>query len=101
MTTVHYEPERLRLCMEGHAASGEAGKDLVCAALSMLMMTLERRMEEQQERMHPSVRRETGSFSIRCRPEKEWESACREGFETVYAGLRLLAEERSDCVRIR
>lgn len=98
MTAVRYDREGLRLEMEGHAGAGEFGRDLVCAALSMLMMTLERRMEERAERTLPQVRRAPGSFMIRCRPEREDEPLCRESFDTVAAGLALLAENCGGCV---
>ena len=46
MTRVEYDRAALSLSMEGHAGAGEPGYDLVCAALSTLMMTLERRVQE-------------------------------------------------------
>ena len=50
MTRVCYDRAALSLSMEGHAGAGEAGNDLVCAALSALMLTLEKRMQETAER---------------------------------------------------
>ena len=44
MTRVCYDRAGLLLRMEGHAQAGPEGQDLVCAALSMLMMALERRI---------------------------------------------------------
>ena len=55
MTKIVYEPDRLRLRMEGHAGAGAEGEDLVCAALSMLGMTLERRVTELAEHGFPVV----------------------------------------------
>ena len=101
MTRVCYDREALRLTMEGHAGAGAFGADPVCAALSMLMMTLERRMEEWAEKTLPVIRRGAGSFMLECRPEAEDEALCRESFDTVAAGLALLAENRADCVCFR
>lgn len=95
MTRVFFEPQEPRLTMEGHAGAGEKGGDLVCAALSMLMMTLERRMQETAERSFPSVSRSPGHFAIACRPTEDFSALCRESFETVAAGLALLAERES------
>ena len=101
MTRVCYDREDLRLTMEGHAGAGAVGADPVCAALSMLMMTLERRMEDRAERTLPVIRRGAGSFLIVCSPEGRDEALCRESFDTVAAGLSLLAENRADCVSFR
>ena len=98
MTRILYEPAALRLSMRGHAAAGPKGSDLVCAALSMLMMTLERRMQERAEKRRPISRREPGRFLIACAPEEGEERLCRESFDTVAAGLALLAENRSENV---
>ena len=98
MTRVTYDRVALRLEMEGHADAGPPGFDPVCAALSMLMMTLERRMEDRAERMQPVSRRGAGSFLIECSPDAADEALCRESFDTVAAGLALLPENRADCV---
>ena len=98
MTRIRYDREELRLEMEGHAGAAPKGADPVCAALSMLMMTLERRMQEQAEEMLPAVSRGPGSFMICCRPEDEALARCRESFDTVFAGLALLAENRPEYV---
>ena len=99
MTRVCYDREGLRLEMEGHAEAGPpAGADPVCAALSMLMMTLERRMMERAEQVMPAVSRGPGYFVLRCAPESEDEALCRESFDTAAAGFALLAENRPEHV---
>ena len=98
MTGIRYDREALRLEMEGHAGAGEKGADLTCAALSMLMMTLERRMQERAEMTMPAVQRGPGRFMIACAPEEGEERLCRESFDTVAAGFALLAENRSENV---
>lgn len=99
MTRVRYDRAGLSLTMEGHAGAGEKGEDLVCAALSALMMTLERRMQERAERTLPSVRRAPGLFALRCTPVED-EALCRESFDTVAAGLAVLAENRPENVSL-
>lgn len=101
MTRVVYVPDELRLEMEGHAGAGPYGEDTVCAALSMLSMALERRAAECAERCFPSVSRAPGRFLIVCRPEADERERCLERFETVAAGLALLAEERPEFVSFR
>ena len=92
MTGILYEPGALRLRMDGHAGAGPKGGDLVCAAVSMLMLTLEARCGECEEEWVPTVCRAPGHFMIQCRPESGHEVRCRESFDTVFAGLSLLAE---------
>ena len=99
MTRVQYDRAGLSLTMEGHAGAGEAGGDLVCAALSALMMTLERRMEETAERTLPVIRRAPGFFSLRCSPDGH-EELCRESFDTIAAGIAALAENRPENVSL-
>ena len=101
MTRIVYEPARLLLRMEGHAGAGTEGEDLVCAALSMLAMTLERRVREREEEYLPAVSRGPGRFCVECFPEEEFEAGCRECFDTVAAGLALLAEELPEFVSFR
>ena len=101
MTRIVYEPAELKLQMEGHAGAGVYGEDPVCAALSMLGMALERRMTERAGHRFPTVVRSPGRFLIACRPEPEEAERCRESFETVAAGLSLLAEERPEHVSFR
>lgn len=100
MTRILYEPAALRLSMRGHAAAGPKGGDLVCAALSMLMLTLEARCREREEDFLPTLSRAPGEFSIQCRPEEGQEAYCRESFDTVAAGLSLLAEREPEHVSV-
>jgi len=100
MTRIRYDRDELRLEMEGHAGAGPKGEDPVCAALSMLMMTLEARMQEQSEEMLPVISRGQGRFAISCRPEEDAAERCRESFDTVFAGLSLLGENRPEYVSV-
>lgn len=99
MTRVRYDRAGLCLTMEGHAQGGPAGGDLVCAALSALMMALEKRMEETAERTLPVIRRAPGFFSLRCSPDGQ-EALCRESFDTIAAGIAALAENRPENVSL-
>ena len=65
------------------------------------MMTLERRMEDRAEEALPVISRGPGRFEIRCDPEDGAEALCRESFDTVAAGLALLAENRPEFVSFR
>ena len=101
MTRAVYDREHLRLTLEGHAGAGVRGTDPVCAAVSRLSMTLERRVREREEDYLPVVNRGPGRFRVECFPEEGFEASCRECFDTVAAGLALLAEERPAYVSLR
>ena len=101
MTRITYDREELRLEMEGHAGAGPKGADPVCAALSMLMLTLAARMREREEETLPAVSQAPGRFMICCRPEEGEAALCRESFDTVFAGLALLAEHEPEHVSVR
>ena len=45
MTRVQYDRAGLRMQMEGHAGAGEYGRDIVCAAESILLLVLERQLQ--------------------------------------------------------
>ncbi len=92
MTKIIYDREGLCLSMEGHALSGNYGEDIVCAAESMLLMCLEKRLLDYGEQVCLSTGRSPGRVRIEARPEAEAETLCRESFDTVFAGFLLLAE---------
>ena len=101
MTQICYDRENLRISMEGHAGSAPAGEDLVCAALSMLMMSLERRLRDYGEGLWLTVKKAPGRAYIEARAEDELLERCRESFDTIYAGFMLLAENRAENVQLR
>ena len=84
MTRVCYYRNEYRLRAEGHAGAGEKGRDLICAAESILMMALERHVSQRPE-MRAEILRRPGAEEIRCRPDRGCEGACRESFDTVCA----------------
>lgn len=80
--------------VEGHACSDVYGKDLICAAVSALVLTLEANME----RMHRKgqlysvrVHLEPGKARIRCVPRKEYQAAAAAVFDNICTGFRLLS----------
>lgn len=100
MTRVIYDREGLRLSMEGHALAGNYGQDIVCAAESMLIMCLEKRLSDMGDELGLTVKKSPGCISIAARPAPDMEALCRESFDTVYAGLALLAEYEPDYVKV-
>lgn len=63
MTTVVFDPGRGVLTLSGHAGAGEKGRDLVCAALSILAETAAALPGAQ-------TRRGAGRCEVRAEPER-------------------------------
>ena len=109
MTTVKYsvdKPQRaLRLTIRGHAGAGVAGKDIVCAAVTILARTLASVVTDMHE-VHllarpPTVDLDSGTAVIACRVKDSLgyaEAVVR--YDTVYKGLCLLAEAFPEYVKI-
>ena len=96
------KPRSLRLDISGHAYSGQAGRDLVCAAVSALGYTLARAIQGLDEAgalYGGSCTGQAGKMRLSVRPRKEMQDVARLAFETVCGGLELLAENYPEYVR--
>ncbi len=89
MIEARYDDEALTLTVTGHAGSARYGRDLVCAAASILMLTLERALQNEGLLDEKSGKR-PGYARIIGRAHGE---RARGIFETIFAGYALLAEE--------
>ena len=84
----------VRIC--GHAGSGEAGHDLVCAAVSILAYTLASyvgRMEEMGAATYSSAVLRSGEAEIACTPAEEKSGEITRVMDAVCEGFAILAEE--------
>ena len=90
MTRVRYDRAGLRMRMEGHAGAGEYGRDIVCAAESILLLVLERQLQELEGENRVSVVKGPGAAEISCCPAREKTLRFRDVFETVFLGYQLL-----------
>lgn len=94
MIAVTYDRANHRLTAEGHAYSGEAGHDLVCAAASMLAYTLARAVTEMDAAgavTKSCVMMEAGRTEISCRPGRGMKRAVEVIFRTICGGFDMLA----------
>ena len=90
MTRVQYDRVGLRMRMEGHAGAGKYGRDIVCAAESILLLVLERQLQELEGENRVSVVKRPGRAEVSCCPAREKTLRCRDVFETVFLGYQLL-----------
>ncbi len=100
MIRARYRREAPELTIAGHAGYAPAGQDIVCAGVSALtgalLMTLKEREDAGDGGLEFRYDRE--EMTVRWRAERD-EEAIRTAFDTVWAGIELLAEEYPDYVR--
>ena len=75
------------LKMEGHAGYDEPGKDVVCAAVSILMYTLRARQQELHDKPFTCNMSESGYVLMKV------SDRMIEPYKTVLSGLKLLSKE--------
>lgn len=95
MIQVVYRRKKNSLRIEGHAFSGEAGHDLVCAGVSALAYTLAANVEQmraQGQVQEASVKMEKGNACIWCEAVTDCEDMVRRVFEAVCVGFEIMAE---------
>lgn len=101
MINIEYNREDLTLKMRGHANAGEPGKDIVCAAASILAYTLGqnvRWMESANVAKDVHIILEEGEAVIMSKPVGERETLeCI--YDTVTTGFTLLQGSYPDKVK--
>lgn len=95
MIEVRYYPELNRLRMTGHAKSGEAGHDLVCAAASILAYTFAGNVENlcgEGLAEAPVIEMAPGDTTVSCAAKRRHIATVRLALESVCVGFELLAQ---------
>lgn len=106
MIEVRYDRAALSVRVSGHARSAVKGRDLVCAAASVLACTLAADAQELC-RAAPayfpacSVRLDPGDAEISLSHTPQAAATAALVFEAVLTGFRLLAAEHPRCVRVK
>lgn len=99
MITVVYHRDRNRVEVEGHAHSGEAGHDLICASASILAHTLAalaKNMENAGQVKYPTVELDEGHALIACNVPSRYKTTVTFAFDAICAGFDLLAQSYPD-----
>lgn len=94
MIEVEYFRRKNRVRITGHAFSGEAGHDLVCAGVSALTYTLAANvgnMEDQGQAKNVKVELEKGCGLIKCKAVSGCEDMVRRIFEAVCVGFEIMS----------
>jgi len=103
MVTVDYYPREYRFQARGHAGSGDPGRDLVCAGVSALVLTLRENLLAMERRGALRLRvlaAELGAAQFWCEPLPGHEGETERLFDTVVMGLNLLQRLFGDCVQV-
>lgn len=96
MIRIVYRRDEHSVRIRGHAGSGEAGHDLVCAAVSILAYTLSAfvlRMEEIGSATHSTAALRSGEAEIACTPMKEKSGEVTSVMDALCEGFAILAGE--------
>jgi len=104
MIEIRYERDACKVTVDGHAHSDEPGKDLVCAAVSILVHTLAEQAAANEEagilrEMTAVV--EDGRAEIHCVPCELYAGIVGLQMSAVCVGFRLLAAKYPEFVRLR
>lgn len=103
MINITLNPQSLELQITGHAGQDVQGKDIVCAATSMLFYTLADSLNhsEQMLKRHPIVKMNDGNGYIKCKPKKEYQKNIILMYWTILNGFQLLADEYPQYITLK
>ncbi len=96
MINIKYDRKHTRVTIKGHARSAEQGHDLVCAAVSAVVLTLAvnvKHLQKADVSNHTVIKLAEGDATIRCAPLPKYKLSVEQIFNTVCAGFEVLAEE--------
>ena len=75
---------------QGHAEYAEPGKDIVCAAVSILVFTLIESIDERDLSERSVIEQESGKVLVSVKPKQSTEVKIRAVFEVIKNGFLLL-----------
>ena len=96
MINIKFNPSEYELSISGHANQSKKGKDIVCAAVSILYFTLVESLNNFDEKAYEGKIEYSfsdGNGAVKVKPKKEYEQTITLVYYTVLNGLSLLAEE--------
>ena len=104
MIRIIYHRDKNRVSIDGHARSGEAGHDLVCASVSILAYTLAsfvQNMKEAKQVYNPKTDLREGDALICCEPPSKYKNSVTLVFDSICGGFELLARNYPENVSFR
>ena len=110
MIHITYRPDKYEITIKGHANSDEKGKDIICAAASMLFYTLAACLAKSPEGWfaeapdmadYLSEPERKGVSHIKCRPKSDFDITVLIMYQTVVTGFEQLAANYPDFVDLK
>lgn len=102
MIEILYHRGYHRITVKGHAGSAEVGKDLVCAAVSALVLTAVanvRRMEDKGCTYSTVMTVDRGDAEIQVNPKAYFRLSVMQILDAICAGFEVLSREYPEYVR--
>ena len=97
MIHITFDRTKPSITVKGHAGSGEAGHDLVCAAVSALVYTL---AADVNRLGYPCVvRLDVGDAEVSCTPDSTYRLMVDYLYESICVGFELLVFEYPEFIR--
>lgn len=103
MIKVTVNPKKFELKISGHAGADVNGKDIICAAASMLFYTYAFSCEASAYMMKKNgIKKvvEEGNSSISCKPMKEYEGNILRSLWTISVGFEMLSKDYPNYVHV-
>lgn len=86
---------------QGHAEYAEPGKDIVCAAVSILVFTLIESIDERDLSEPSVIEQESGKVLVRVKPKQSTEGKICAVFKVIANGFELLQKNFPENVKFR
>lgn len=102
MIKATYYRSKHRLTVEGHANSGEAGHDLVCASASILTYTLASfvsNLTDAGQVKAKAIKLEEGDARVSCKTNVKHNAAVTLVFDSICGGFELLSKNYPEYIR--
>lgn len=100
MITVKVNVADMRLELEGHAEFAPMGEDMVCAAVSTLVYTLQHNLMLMLYPEDYTADIAEGHVYIEAHPPDQLREACRNIFMVIVNGLFLVEANFNQCIQI-
>lgn len=94
MITVTYHRDHNKVEVTGHAHSGEAGHDLVCASASILIYTIAsfaKNTAKAKQSKKLEIKLDEGNAAVGCKAKAPYKAAITLVFDAMCGGFELLA----------
>lgn len=91
-----------RLKMKGHCGFAKQGRDIVCAAASILCLTMAQTVKNNQQYLEekPRIITHNGHAVVEWKPKAMYVNALNNSLYTVLQGFRLLEHQYPDYIKV-